>query len=143
MKNLPDRVEDVVIAWSTITEPFSTQSSLETLWNKSGQAQTTPFQTEGVSKLISMLQAEFQSSQPDARDLSGMLPTDFKPKGAIDTVSSLILAVMFAPTFALSHALALGLAHAAGRAQFVTAVADEVVNRLAATKPAAKPGKSK
>ncbi len=139
MKNLPDRVEDVVIAWSGITEPFSTQTPLATLWSKTGQAHTTPFQPQAVTKLISMLQDEFQHSKPDARDLSGVLPTDFKPPGAIDTVSSLVLAVMFAPTFAMSHALALGLAHPAGRAHFVNAVADEVVNRLApANRPATK-----
>src|ERR1035441_9874678 len=100
MKNLPDRVEDVVIAWSGITKPFSTQTPLARLWSKSGQAHTTPFQPQAVTKLKSMLQDQFQPSRPDARDLSGMLPTDFNPPGAIDTVSSLALTVMFAPTFA-------------------------------------------
>lgn len=126
MKPLPDRVEDVVIAWCGITG-FPTSIGLSVLWSNSVDASTVPF-PQAIMKLIPRVQSEFHAGQ-DARDLSGLNPGRFAPAGTIDTVDDLVSFVLFAPK-ATPHALILGFAHDDARQEFVNAIADEVVKRL-------------
>lgn len=126
MKTLPDRVEDVVVAWSGI-QTFLTKTPLSVLWGKSAQGATVPF-PQAASILIEMLQTEFRPPAPDARDLSDLNPQSF---GKTDTVDDLVDKVLWAPRPTEAHAFIMGFAHPKAQTDFVNAIADEVVKRLA------------
>lgn len=128
MKTLPDRVEDVVIAWSGLTG-FPTSTGLSVLWANSAHSTTIPFQPQAVMTLITRLQSEFQNQGPDLRDLSEFKPGSFAPPGTIDTVDDLVSAILFAPQ-ATPHAVIAGFALDAAKQEFVNAIADEVAKRL-------------
>lgn len=96
MPSIRDRVIAVVTQWSGLAA-FGTNEALETIWGRSASANALPFKPQAVSDLIQKLDSEFDSPNPDTRDLSTWSPNQFAPPAGIKSVDDLVTGVFVMP----------------------------------------------
>ncbi len=136
-ETIPDRVEDVVLAWADLDSPVPTATALKVIWGD--KAASVPFPDPATFQLINLLTQEFLSGN-DARILRGLKPSLFADGGTIVSIDDLSEFVNEAPQPVQQHALIAGFSNPRAQAQMVSAIANEVVKRI---KPTHAPAKKK
>lgn len=86
--SIHDRVVKVVSQWGRLSKLPKDTDQLQIIWANSGKA--VPFQPDGVTQLIQVLNAEFKNPPPE--NITFVL-ADFAPPGTIKTVDDLATAV--------------------------------------------------
>jgi hypothetical protein len=100
--SIRDRVNQVLAVWCGADPDGIDQSmTLEDLWASTKDSTSSPHSAipfaDGLEDLIGKLINEFKKPGPVRKDTSGFTPDSFKPKGDIDTVDNLVMAVTVCP----------------------------------------------
>jgi len=98
-----ERVNTVLSDWcGEVPFELDPTMSLSDLWISTRNNATRPhngidFQPDGVQDLLSKLASEFKKPEGDRKRISVLTANSFKPNGTIDTINTLVDAVVRCP----------------------------------------------